>query len=199
MKKRNAFYKRKTRETDIKIRLSLDGSGTARNHTGIGFLDHMLDLLAKHAKFDLEVKASGDLKVDKHHTNEDVGLSLGRALSAALGSKTKIRRYGFFYVPMGEALARVCLDLSGRPSFFLNSCVKLSAKGESYRIEDAEHFLESFAQTAGINIHVDILAGKDTHHVIEAVFKALARALDQATQIDPRERGIPSTKGTLCR
>ncbi|HNV86687.1 MAG TPA: imidazoleglycerol-phosphate dehydratase HisB [Candidatus Omnitrophota bacterium] len=197
MKKRKACLQRKTKETRISVTLGLDGTGRYRVSTGIGFLDHMLELFAKHGKFDLEIAAKGDLHVDRHHTNEDTGLALGKAFAAALKEKTGITRYGFFCAPMGEALVRVALDLSGRPSFYFRSGLKLNQRSEPYKIEDAEHFLESLAQAAGINLHIDILAGRQLHHVLEAAFKALARALDQATRIDPREKGVPSTKGVL--
>lgn len=196
-RKRQASLERKTKETQIAVFFNIDGSGKIKVNTGIGFLDHMLTLLAKHGMFDIEVKAKGDLHVDRHHTNEDVAICLGLAFAKALGQKEGIRRYGFFYLPMGEALARVCLDISGRPSLFLKADLKLNQRGENYKLEDAEHFLESFSQQAGINMHVDVLAGKQHHHVIEAIFKGFARALDQACQIDVREKGIPSTKGTL--
>ncbi len=194
---RKAQVQRNTKETKIFSCINIDGSGVAKAKTGIGFLDHMLTLLAKHGMFDLEVKAQGDLAVDRHHTNEDVAICLGQAFLKALGNKTGIRRYGFFYVPMGEALTRVTLDISGRPSLFLKVDPKMNQRGEHYKLEDAEHFLESFAQQAGINMHVDVLAGKHHHHIIESIFKAFAKALDLATQIDLREKGIPSTKGIL--
>ncbi len=195
--KRIATLERKTKETQIMVSFNIDGSGEAKVKTGIGFLDHMLTLLAKHGMFDIAVRAKGDLHVDRHHTNEDVAICLGQAFAQALGNKEGIRRYGFFYLPMGEALARICLDISGRPSLFISADLKLNQRGENYKLEDTEHFLESFAQQAGINMHVEVLAGKHHHHVIEAIFKGFARALDQATQIDLREKGIPSTKGTL--
>lgn len=195
--KRTASLERNTKETKIKATFNIDGTGQSQVKTGIGFLDHMLTLLAKHGMFDIEVRAKGDLEVDRHHTNEDVAISLGQAFAKALGSKQGIRRYGFFYVPMDEALARVCLDISGRPSLHIKAEVKMNQRGENYKIEDAEHFLGSFAQQAGINLNVEVLAGKHHHHIIEAIFKAFAKALDAATQIDPREKGVPSTKGIL--
>ncbi len=195
--KREALIERNTKETKIRVFFRVDGHGSAKVKTGIGFLDHMLTLLAKHGMFDIEARAKGDLYVDRHHTNEDVAISLGQAFTKALGNKEGIRRYGFFYVPMDEALARVCLDISGRPSLFLKADIKMNQRGENYKLEDAEHFLGSFAQQAGININVEVLSGKHHHHIIEAIFKAFAKALDQATQMDPRERGIPSTKGIL--
>lgn len=195
--KRIAAVQRKTRETNIQVELNIDGSGRSRVKTGIGFLDHMLTLFAKHGMFDLEVKAKGDLEVDRHHTNEDVAITLGKAFAQALGDKAGISRYGFFYVPMGETLVRVALDISGRPALYLTSDPKLNQRGENYKLEDAEHFLESFSQQAGLNVHVNILAGKHHHHILEGIFKGFARALDQATLIDSRVQGIPSTKGTL--
>lgn len=189
---------RKTAETDIKIKLKVGGRGISRVSTGMPFLDHMLNLLAKHSLMDLEVKAVGDLHVDIHHTNEDVGIALGQALTHALGSKAGIRRYGFFSVPMDEVLARVTLDISGRPSLFVTKGkgVKFS-RLENYSFHDACEFLKAFCQHAGINMHLEVLSGHDSHHIIEGVFKALAKALDMATQTDPRVKGVPSTKGSL--
>lgn len=195
-KARRAWVERKTKETQISIELGVDGEGTANIETGIGFLDHMLSLFAKHGHFDLKIRAKGDLHVDSHHTNEDVALCLGQAFRKALKDKKGIQRFGFFYVPMGEALVRVVLDISGRPSFFLQTSPRPDDQ-ESYKLEDAEHFLESFVQQCGINLNVSILEGKHHHHVLEALFKALGKAMDQATRIDPREKGIPSTKGAL--
>ena len=198
MKKRSAAIKRKTSETDIAIRLSLDGAGKSSVDTQIPFLDHMLTLLAKHGLMDLTLKARGDLEVDIHHTNEDLGIALGQALTKALGAKKGIRRYGSFEVPMDEALIRVTLDISGRPSLFIKKQkgVKLSRQPK-YTFDDAADFLRSFCQHAGINMHIDILAGEDTHHIVEGIFKALAKALDMAITLDPRVRGVPSTKGSL--
>lgn len=198
MKKRAAFIKRKTSETDITVRLILDGSGKSSVDTQIPFLDHMLTLLAKHALLDLRIKARGDLDVDIHHTNEDLGISLGHALTKALGKKKGIRRYGAFMVPMDEALIRVTLDISGRPSLYIKKAksARLSRQAK-YSFDDAADFLKSFCQHAGINMHIEILAGKDAHHIIEGIFKAIAKALDMALTIDPRVRGVPSTKGKL--
>ncbi len=195
---RKASVKRTTSETDIKINLNVDGHGKSSISTGMPFLDHMLTLLAKHGLFDLEVKAKGDLHVDIHHTNEDVGITLGQALSKALGKKTGIRRYGFSSVPMDEVLVRVTLDISGRPSIFVHKAkgVKFS-RLENYSFHDACEMLKSFCQHAGINLHIEVLAGHDSHHIIEGVFKAAAKALDVATQVDPRVKGVPSTKGSL--
>ena len=198
MKKRSAVIKRKTSETDIAIRLSLDGAGKSSVDTQIPFLDHMLTLLAKHGLMDLTLKARGDLEVDIHHTNEDLGIALGQALTKALGAKKGIRRYGSFELPMDEALIRVTLDISGRPSLFIKKQkgVRLSRQPK-YTFDDAADFLRSFCQHAGINMHIDILSGKDTHHIVEGIFKALAKALDMAITLDPRVRGVPSTKGSL--
>jgi len=199
MKKvRLAQIRRKTKETDIEVKLKIDGSGLSKINTGIPFLDHMLTSLAKHGLFDLIIQAKGDLQVDIHHTNEDVGIVLGQAFSKALGSKTQIRRFGFFAVPMDDALARVSLDISGRPVFQIlkDKKVKLSPTTQ-YSFHDACEFLRGFTQHAGITMTVEIVNGEDSHHVIEAMFKATAKALDYATQIDSRIKGIPSTKGSL--
>lgn len=198
MKARTATLKRKTSETAIQIKLNIDGCGRAKIDTQIPFLDHMLTLFSKHGLFDLDIKAQGDLEVDIHHTNEDLGITLGKAVAEALGNKKRIHRYGAFMVPMDEALVRVTLDISGRPSLFVKKekGVRIT-RHPQYTFEDAVDFLRSFCQHAGINMHIGILAGEDTHHIIEGMFKSLARALDMATSLDPRVRGIPSTKGTL--
>lgn len=195
---RKADIKRKTSETDIKLKLVIDGSGKASIKTGMPFLDHMLTLLAKHGLFDIQVKAKGDLQVDIHHTNEDAGIALGQAFTKALGNKAGIRRYGFFSVPMDEVLVRATLDFSGRPSLVVakNKGVSFS-RLENYSFHDATEFLRAFCQHAGINMHLEVLSGHDAHHIIEGTFKAIAKALDMATQIDPRVKGIPSTKGSL--
>ncbi len=195
---RQSSVRRKTAETDIHIRLKINGRGKSKISTGMPFLDHMLTLLSKHSLYDLDILAKGDLHVDIHHTNEDVGITLGQALIQALGDKKGIRRYGFFSVPMDETLVKVTLDISGRPSLHV-----AKAKGvrfsrlENYSFHDAMECLKAFCQHAGINMHVEVLSGHDSHHIIEGVFKALARALDMATQVDPRVKGIPSTKGSL--
>ena len=195
---RRAEVRRKTQETDIKLRLTLDGTGKASVKTGIPFLEHMLSSLTKHGLFDLEIKAAGDLEVDIHHTNEDVGIVLGQALSKALGDKKGIRRFGYSSVPMDEALVRVSLDISGRPSFYVHrgKGVRFS-RLENYSFHDACEFLKAFTLHSGINMAVEVVSGHDSHHIIEAVFKATAKALDVATQHDTRVRGIPSTKGSL--
>ncbi|HPW76517.1 MAG: Imidazoleglycerol-phosphate dehydratase [Candidatus Omnitrophica bacterium ADurb.Bin292] len=196
MKKRSAIIKRKTSETDIAVVLTIDGKGQSSVQTGIPFLDHMLTLLAKHGLLDLKLKAKGDLEVDIHHTNEDTGIALGQALAKALGNKKGIRRYGSFAVPMDEALIRCTLDISSRPSFYLKKFpgVRLTRQAK-YTLDDAADFLRSFCQHAGINMHIGVLAGEDTHHIVEGIFKALAKALDMAMTRDPRVKGIPSTKG----
>ncbi|OQA57601.1 MAG: Imidazoleglycerol-phosphate dehydratase [Candidatus Omnitrophica bacterium ADurb.Bin277] len=198
MKKRSAVVKRKTTETDISVDLLIDGRGRSSVDTGIPFLDHMLTLLAKHGLFDLKLKARGDLEVDIHHTNEDIGIALGHALSEALGDKKGIRRYGSFAVPMDEALIRCTLDISGRPSLFIKKFpgVRLSRQPQ-YTFDDAVDLLRSFCQHSGINMHIGVLAGTDTHHIVEGIFKALAKALDMAVAYDPRVKGVPSTKGKL--
>lgn len=197
-KKREATVSRNTRETQIRISLAIDGSGKAQVKTGLPFLDHMLASLAKHGLFDLKVDAKGDLEVDIHHTNEDVGIVLGQAFAKALGKKQGIRRFGFFSVPMDEALVRASLDFSGRPSFLAikNKGIKFS-RLETYSFHDACEFLRAFTQHAGVNLTVEIVNGEDSHHIVEAMFKATTKALDMATQLDGRVKGVPSTKGTL--
>jgi len=196
---RKAMIKRKTSETNIAVKLNLGGSGKSKIKTGIGFLDHMLTLFAKHGLFDLEIKASGDLEVDRHHTNEDVGICLGQAFAKALKDKKGISRYGFCFVPMDESLAnaRVVLDISARPSLYFNKPASIKGDCEGYNIQDAKEFFKAFAGNSGINMHVDIIRGEDTHHIIEAVFKAFARAMKDAVKIDKRVKGVPSTKGKL--
>lgn len=192
---RGATGSRSTRETSIRIELGLDGTGVANIHTGIGFYDHVLSSLAHHALFDLSIEASGDLEVDEHHTVEDVALALGEALSEALGDRAGITRFGDASVPMDEALATAALDLSGRPYTVLD----LAFRGErvgTLSTQLVEHALEAFARTAGATLHLRA-SGRNDHHVAEAAFKALARALRSAVAIDPRRTGVPSTKGSL--
>lgn len=196
MKPRKARLERNTRETQIRVALNLDGSGAARARTGVPFLDHMLDLLARHALCDLEVRAKGDIEVDYHHLVEDLGIALGEAVRVALGDKKGIARYGFALLPMDECLARAALDFSGRP--FLVYRVKFVKK----RIRDFEvalvrEFMQGFANAAQCNLHLELLYGDEPHHIAEALFKALAKALDMAKSRDPRVRGVPSTKGKL--
>ena len=194
---RTSSISRKTNETDICLSINLDGSGKHEIATGLGFLDHILTHLAVHGLFDLSVKASGDLHVDEHHTVEDVALVLGQAFAEALGDKKGIVRTAHAYVPMDEALAFVAVDLSGRPCTALQVEWHTPAVG-GIAVSLFEHFFESFAATARINLHARVLYGRDDHHQAEALFKALGRALDSATQIDPRKAGVvPSTKGTL--
>ena len=195
---RTASIKRATNETQIEIDLNLDGSGQHTITTGIGFLDHMLTHIAVHGLFDLNVKASGDLHVDTHHTVEDVALVLGAAFDQALSERKGITRMGSFYVPMDETLAFVALDFSGRPYCVVDAEWGLAPVG-GIPTSLFPHFLESFAVTSRSNLHARVLYGRDDHHKAEALFKALARALDIATQLDPRRASVPSTKGTLTR
>lgn len=202
MSKRSAKVPRKTAETQIMLSLVIDGSGKANVKTGIPFFDHMLTLLAKHSLCDLKVRASGDIDVDAHHTVEDTGIALGQAFVKALGDKRGIRRYGWALVPMDETLAqcRVALDFSNRP-YFVFTCKswKQIANVElgGFRVGLVKEFLQGFANEARCNLHVDVLRGDEPHHVVEAIFKSLAKALDQACQRDPRVKGVPSTKGKL--
>jgi len=187
---------RKTKETDIRVRLDLDGRGSAQVVTGVGFLDHMLTHVAVHGFFDLGVAAQGDLHVDFHHTVEDVGIALGQAVAQALGDRGGIARYGEATVPMDEALAQVALDLSGRTHLSYDDTLPPGKVGE-VDVELFREFFEAFVRSAGATVHVRVPAGRNAHHVIEAVFKAFGRALDQATAPEPRRAGIPSTKGSL--
>ncbi len=197
--KRIAKINRKTSETKIEIVLNIDGEGKSKISTSIPFLDHMLTLFSKHGLFDLTLKAKGDIGVDIHHTNEDIGLCLGEALTKALKDKKGIRRFASAFVPMDEALARVVIDISGRASFHLDSEIKIPVplEKDKYDLPNLKHFLQSFAQKGGLNLHVSVLKGEDFHHIAESIFKALGRTLDEATIIDKRIKGIPSTKGTL--
>jgi imidazoleglycerol-phosphate dehydratase len=196
-KGRAAQVVRKTKETDIRLDLQLDGEGRYAVKTGIPFLDHMLELWTKHGLFDLTVQARGDLDVDYHHTVEDVGLVLGQALRDALGEKAGIRRFGEATVPLDEALVQTVVDLSGRPFFAYDVKIK-QAKIGSFDVELIHDFLLALVNQAGMNLHVRMLSGRNPHHIVEATFKGLARALDVATQRDPRVRGVLSTKGTLA-
>jgi imidazoleglycerol-phosphate dehydratase len=194
--RRVAQVRRKTKETDVQVEFDLDGRGTSRITTGLPFLDHMLELFAKHGLFDLSVACQGDLAVDDHHSVEDVALTLGQALTQALGDKTGIKRYGEAIVPMDEALCRAVIDLSGR--FYLVYEVKTRRQQiGNFSIELAEHFWRSFAETAKFNLHIDCLRGRNTHHILEGTFKATARALRQAVERDARITGVMSTKGVL--
>jgi imidazoleglycerol-phosphate dehydratase len=194
---RTATVSRQTGETDIEISLTIDGSGQADIATGVGFLDHMLHALARHARFDLTVRAKGDLHIDEHHTVEDVGIVLGRALAQALGDRAGITRMGHAIVPMDEALALVAIDFGGRGYFVFDGSFSTDRIGQ-VGTSLIPHFFESVAHEGKLNLHARLLAGVDDHHRAEALFKALARALDMATQVDARLSGqIPSTKGTL--
>jgi imidazoleglycerol-phosphate dehydratase len=196
MKTRRAEVHRVTSETDIAVTLTLDGAGAAEVSTGIGFLDHMLELFAHHGGFDLVVAANGDLDVDGHHTVEDIGLALGEALKDALGDKRGIRRYGSFLLPMDEALAMVVLDLSGRP-YFADDLQLAGVRIGAFDGDLTSHFFRSLCTQAGMTLHVRLLAGSDAHHIVEAVFKGVARALAQACERHGRGDAVPSTKGTL--
>lgn len=194
---RKAIIERKTKETDIRMSLNLDGKGTYSIKTSIPFMDHMLSHVAKHGFFDLTVKARGDTEIDFHHTVEDLGIAFGQALKKALGKSIGIRRYGEATVPMDETLAQVAMDLSGRP--YLAYGMELPKK---YKLKDfdpglVEDFFRSVVNHAGINLHVRLLYGRDVHHMLEATFKAFGRALDQATGLDARVKGVPSTKGKI--
>ena len=193
---RTSEIKRKTAETDITLKLSVDGSGKSDIDTGIGFFDHMLALFSKHGLFDLEVRAQGDLQVDCHHTVEDIGIVLGQALKDALGRKESIRRYGTSVVPMDETLASGSLDRGGRPYLVCNIGFSSESAG-GMDLSLVEEFFRAVSVTAGMNIHINVHYGSNNHHIIEAVFKAFARALDEATRIDARIDGVMSTKGTL--
>ncbi len=195
---RSAAIKRKTTETDITGKLVIDGTGKAAVDTGIGFLDHMLTLFVFHGLFDLTLKAKGDLKVDAHHTNEDTAICLGKAFKQALGDCKGIKRYGSKEVPMDTAAAKVMIDIGGRYAFLWKTPPYSNTfASEGYTIEEGKDFLDTFAKNADINLHVEVYSGEDTHHVLEAIFKALGIALDEATQIDARRKGVPSTKGTI--
>jgi len=196
LRERRAEVTRTTGETDISLLLDLDGRGVADVVTGIGFLDHMLVLFAHHGGFDLTVRAAGDLHVDGHHTVEDIGLALGQALREALGDKRGIRRYGSFLLPMDEALALVALDLSGRP-YFAHDLQLAGVRIGEFDAGLTPHFFRSLATQCGMTLHIRLLAGSDAHHIVEAVFKAFARALAQACERHGRDDGVPSTKGTL--
>ena len=195
---RTASITRKTNETDISIELNLDGSGKHEIATGVGFLDHMLTHIAVHGLFDLTVRASGDLHIDVHHTVEDVALVLGSAFDQALGDRKGIVRMASFYAPMDETLAFVALDLSGRPYSVIDAELGSAPVGQ-IPTSLFPHFFESFAVTSRCNLHARVLYGRDDHHKAEALFKALARALDAATKIDDRRKNVPSTKGTLTK
>ncbi len=194
---RQALQKRSTKETDISVGLKLDGTGVADLHIGVPFLEHMLDQVARHGMFDLDIKARGDLEIDAHHTVEDVGITLGQAFRQALGDKRGIRRYGHAYVPLDEALSRVVLDFSGRPGLEYQVDYPRARVGE-FDIDLLREFFQGFVNHAMITLHIDNMRGRNSHHIAETIFKAFGRALRMAVEPDPRMEGIlPSTKGSL--
>ncbi len=189
--------RRTTKETDLTVRVDLDGRGTATVGTGIGFFDHMLDALARHALLDLTIEAQGDLHVDGHHTVEDTGIALGQAIEQALGQRAGIRRYGAAFVPLDEALVRAVVDVSGRPYLaYAIDIPKWQMLGD-YDVFLTPEFFRALVLNAGLTVHLDLIRGDNPHHIVEAAFKAFARALDDATRLDPRVAGVPSTKGAL--
>src|SRR3954471_5832004 len=193
---RSAEISRQTKETRVKISLNLDGTGKSSPETGVGFLNHMLDLFARHSLIDLTVNAEGDLEVDAHHTVEDVGIVLGQVLEKALGDKRGIYRYGWANLPMDESLAQVALDLSGRPAFVFKVNFTSGSIGD-FPTELIEEFFKALANSAKMNLHITVPYGTNNHHIAEAIFKATARALRQAVMLDPRNHDVPSTKGSL--
>lgn len=195
-KTRIATVHRKTKETDIRVELNLDGSGQSSVSIGVPFLEHMLDLFAKHGLFDLQINCKGDLEIDDHHSVEDIAITLGQALVQALGDKAGINRYGEALVPMDEALCRSVIDLSGRFYLVYEVQTRRQMIG-NFSVELAEHFWRSFAETAKFNLHIDCLRGRNTHHILEGTFKATARALRKAVEMNSRVVGVPSTKGSL--
>jgi imidazoleglycerol-phosphate dehydratase len=194
---RQAEISRNTLETRIRVALDLDGSGASKLSTGVGFFDHMLDQIARHGMIDLTIEATGDLHIDGHHTIEDVGITMGQALAKALGDKKGLRRYGYAYVPLDEALSRVVIDLSGRPGLVFNVAFTRATIGE-FDVDLVHEFFQGLVNHAGITLHIDALRGDNSHHQAETVFKAFGRALRMAVEADPRSAGaIPSTKGAL--
>jgi len=193
---RKAKIERKTGETNVNLEINLDGKGRYAIKTGIPFFDHMLGLMSRHGLFDLRVKAAGDIDVDFHHLVEDVGICLGKAVAKALGKKEGIRRFGFSLLPMDDALANVAVDISGRGMLVFNSAEKKRVKA-AFDLELAEEFFNAFARSAGITLHINLLYGKNLHHMIEAVFKAAGRAVRDAVALDKKIKGVPSTKGIL--
>jgi imidazoleglycerol-phosphate dehydratase len=194
---RSATVTRTTKETNVQVDLKLDGSGRGQIRTGIPFMDHMLNLMAAHGFMDLSISASGDTEIDNHHTVEDLGICLGQAIDEALGKREGIRRYGHSVVPMDEALARAVIDISNRPFLSYNVLLKESKTG-TFDVHLVKEFLRALVQNSAITLHIDLLSGEDAHHVAESIFKAFARAFDQASGIEPRRGGaIPSTKGIL--
>ena len=194
---RNASISRRTAETDVSVSIDLDGTGKSAIATGVGFLDHMLELFARHGLFDVEIKCEGDLHVDQHHTTEDIGIALGQAVAKALGDKRGITRYADIHMPMDETLSRLAIDISGRPFLVFRTSFRVEKIGQ-FDTELVHEFFQAFAMNAGITLHVETLYGDNAHHIAESLFKGLARALRKAVSIDPREEGrVPSTKGSL--
>jgi imidazoleglycerol-phosphate dehydratase len=193
---RQAQVNRDTQETQISVKLNLDGSGSAKLASGIPFLDHMLDQIARHGLVDLEVKAKGDLHIDAHHTVEDIGITLGQAFAKAMGDKKGIRRYGHAYVPLDEALSRVVIDLSGRPGLEMSGKFTRARVGD-FDVDLVREFFQGFVNHALVTLHLDNLKGVNAHHQVETLFKAFGRALRMAVELDPRVKGVPSTKGKL--
>ena len=193
---RTAQVARNTQETQISVTLNLDGTGAACLATGVPFLDHMLDQIARHGLVDLEITANGDLHIDAHHTVEDIGITLGQAFASAVGDKRGVRRYGHAYVPLDEALSRVVIDLSGRPGLEMSGQFTRARVGE-FDVDLVREFFQGFVNHALVTLHLDILKGNNTHHQVETLFKAFGRAVRMAIELDPRCLGVPSTKGTL--
>ncbi len=194
---RTASISRRTAETDVSVSIDLDGTGKATIATGVGFLDHMLELFARHGLFDVTIKVEGDLHVDQHHTTEDTGIALGQAMAQALGDKRGIARYADIHLPMDETLSRIAIDISGRPFLVFRTSFRVEKIGQ-FDTELVREFFQAFAMNAGITLHVETLYGENAHHIAESVFKGLARSLRKAVAIDPREDGrVPSTKGSL--
>lgn len=197
MTDRKATCSRDTSETRISVDLNIDGSGSYEISTGIGFLDHMLELFTKHGLFDLKLKCDGDLGVDSHHSIEDIAIALGDAFKDAAGKKTGIRRYGSALITMDEALIRVALDLSGRPFLVCETGALRREEIRGFPTDMVEHFFRSFSTHFAMNLHIDVIRGEDSHHIVEGIFKAVTRALRDALTTDPRQTGVPSTKGLL--
>lgn len=193
---RTATIERDTKETQIRLSIDLDGSGASNISTGLGFFNHMLTLFAAHSKVDLDLNVVGDLDVDGHHTVEDVGIALGKAFATALGDKKGVRRYGFFVLPMDETLAQTAVDFSGRPFLVYNAQFPVERVG-NFDLELVKEFWQGFANSAACNLHINVLYGGNGHHISEAIFKSVARSIRAAVESDPRQTGVPSTKGVL--
>jgi imidazoleglycerol-phosphate dehydratase len=193
---RTAAVERDTKETQIRLKIDLDGTGASKIATGIGFFDHMLTLFAAHSLVDIELSVNGDLEVDGHHTVEDVGIALGAAFKTALGDKKGVRRYGFFLLPMDETLARTAIDFSGRPYLVYDATYPVERVG-TFDLELVREFWQGFAHASACNLHIGVLYGSNGHHIAEAIFKSVARSIRAAVESDPRQTGVPSTKGVL--